>query len=88
LLTDDQIEATISEAFRPFPCTIEILPERLVRFKVRKQWTRMSIYTEPGIPIEPLREESDLRELLRSVRLVLVRRATGLALSNSTRMCG
>ena len=79
LLTDDQIEATISEAFRPFPCTIEILPGRLVRFKVRKQWTRMSIYTEPGIPIEAMREESDLRELLRSVRLVLARRGYRLS---------
>jgi hypothetical protein len=44
-----------------------------MRFKVIKQWTRTPIYTEPGIPIETLREDDDLRELLRSVRLLLAK---------------
>ena len=75
LLTDDEIKAIIRGAFRPLPCTVEILPDRLMRSQVRKQWTRTSIYTEPSIPIETLREDGDLRELLRSVCLLLTKRS-------------
>jgi hypothetical protein len=43
-----------------------------------KQKNPMPIYTELGIPIEVLREESDLRELLRSVRRLLEKRGSAL----------
>ena len=50
-----------------------------MRFQVIKQWTRTAIYTEPGIPIETLREDRDLRELLRTVRLLLAKRGYQLS---------
>ena len=62
LLADDEIQAIIREAFRPLRCVVEILPDRLMRFQVIKQWTRTAIYNEPGIPIETLREDRDLRD--------------------------
>ena len=71
MLTDDEIEAIIKQAFKPFRCVVEILPDRQMRFQVIKQKTPTPIYTEPGIPIEVLREDSDLRYLLRSVRRLL-----------------
>jgi hypothetical protein len=78
LLGDDEIEAIIREAFRPCRC-VDILPGRLISFHVIKQCARMAIYTEPGIPIEPLREVSDLRELLRTVRLLFAKRGYQLS---------
>ena len=71
MLTDDEIGALTREAFRPLRCVIEILPDSQLRFQVIKQWRPTPIYTEPGIPIEVLREDGDLRELLRSVRRLL-----------------
>ena len=79
LLPDDEIQAIIRKAFRPLHCVVEILPDRLMRFQVIKQWTRTAIYTEPGIPIETLREDRDLRELLRTVRLLLAKRGYQLS---------
>jgi len=74
LLTDDEIKAITREAFRPLRCVVEILPDRQLRFQVIKRRIPTPIYTEPGIPLEVLREDSDLRELLRSVRLLLEKR--------------
>jgi hypothetical protein len=74
LLTDDEIKAITREAFRPLRCVVEILPDRQLRFQVIKQKRPTPIYTELGIPIEVLREDRDLRELLRSVRLLLEKR--------------
>ena len=71
MLTDDEIKAITREAFRPLRCVIEILPDSQLRFQVIKQRRPTPIYTEPGIPIEVLREDGDLRELLRTVRLLL-----------------
>ena len=79
MLTDDEIGAFTREAFRPLRCVIEILPDSQLRFQVIKQWRPTPIYTEPGIPIEVLREDGDLRELLRSVRLLLEKRGYGLS---------
>ena len=79
LLSDDEIKAVIKHAFKPFRCVVEILPDRQMRFQVIKQKRTTPIYTEPGIPIEVLRKESDLRELLRSVRLLLEKRGYGLS---------
>ena len=75
-LTNDALKAiTITrEAFRPLRCVVEILPDRQLRFQVIKQRNPTPIYTEPGIPLEVLREDSDLRELLRSVRILLEKR--------------
>jgi hypothetical protein len=75
MLTDDEINALIREAFRPLRCVIEILPDGELRFQVIKRKNPTLIYTEPGIPIEVLRDDGDLRELLRSVRLLLGARA-------------
>jgi hypothetical protein len=78
LLTDHEIKAIIREAFRPLRCVVELLPDwlpdRQVRFRVIKQKRPTPIYTEPGIPVEVLRADSDLRELLRSVRRLLQKR--------------
>jgi len=74
MLTDDEIKAITREAFRPLRSDIEILPDSQLRFQVIKQRRPTPIYTEPGIPIEVLREDGDLRELLRSVRLLLEKR--------------
>ena len=71
MLTDDEIEAIIKQAFQPLRCVVEILPDRQMRFQVIKQKKPTPIYTEPGIPIEVLRDDSDLRYLLRSVRRLL-----------------
>ena len=71
LLTDEAIEASIKQAFKPFRCVVEILPDRHMRFQVIKQRRPTPIYTEPGIPIEAMREDDDLLELLRSVRRIL-----------------
>jgi hypothetical protein len=83
MLTDDKIEAIIKQAFKPLRCVVEILPDRQMRFQVIKQKKPTPIYTEPGIPIEVLRDDSDLRYLLRSVRRLLKEKATGLALGDS-----
>lgn len=74
MLTDDEIKALIREAFRPLRCVIEILPDQQLRFQVIKQKHPTPIYTEPGIPIEVLREDDDLRGLLHSVRRLLEER--------------
>jgi hypothetical protein len=37
LLTDDEIKAMIKQAFTPFRCVVEILPDRQMRFQVIKQ---------------------------------------------------
>ena len=79
LLPDDEIQAIIREAFRPLRCVVEILPDRQLRFQVIKQKRPTPIYTEPGIPIEVLREDRDLGELLRSVRLLLEERGYRLS---------
>ena len=71
MLTDDEIKALIREAFRPLRCGIGIHPDGQLRFQVIKQGNQTPVYTEPGIPIEVLREDGDLRELLRTVRLLL-----------------
>ena len=78
-LTLHKITSITKEAFRPLRCVVEILPDRQLRFQVIKQRNPTPIYTEPGIPIETLREESDLRELLRSVRLLLAKRGYELS---------
>jgi len=74
LLTDDEIKAIIEPAFKPFACVVESRPNRTMRFRVIKGRTQTPIYIEPGIPIDVLREESDLRELLHSVRRLLQKR--------------
>lgn len=79
LLTDDEIKVLTKDAFRPLRCLVEILPDRQMRFQVIKQRSLTPIYTEPGIPVEVLREESDLLELLRSVRRVLEKRGYRLS---------
>ena len=79
LLSDDEIKAVIKHAFKPFRCVVEILPDRQMRFQVIKQKRTTPIYTEPGIPIKTLREDSDLRELLRRVRVLLERRGHRLS---------
>ena len=78
MLTDDEIKAIIKQAFKPFRCVVEILPGQM-RFQVLKKSKPTPIYTEPGIPIEVLREDSDLRELLRSVRRLLEKRGHQLS---------
>ena len=70
-LTDDELKAITRDAFRPLRCVVEILPDRQLRFQVIKRRIPTPIYTEPGIPLEVLREDSDLRELLGSVRQLL-----------------
>jgi hypothetical protein len=81
MLTDDEIKALIREAFRPLRCVIEILPDGQLRFQVIKRKNPTPVYTESGIPIEVLREnEAGLRELLRSVRLLLEKRGYRLNL--------
>ena len=75
----NEITAITREAFRPLRCVVEILPDRQLRFQVIKQKKATPIYTEPGIPIEVLCEGSDLRELLRSVRLLLEKRGYRLS---------
>jgi hypothetical protein len=67
---DEEIKALIKQAFKPLRCVVEILPNRQIRFQVIKRTRPTPIYTEPGIPLEVLRED-DLRELLRSVRRLL-----------------
>ena len=79
LLTDDEIKAITRESFKPFRCVVEILPDRQMWFEVINQKRPTPIYTEPGIPIELLREETDLRELLRSVRRLLEARGYRLS---------
>ena len=74
LLTDDEIKAMIKQAFKPFRCVVEILPDRQMRFQVIKQKRPTPVYTETGIPIEVLRADNDLRELLLSVRRLLDKR--------------
>ncbi len=74
MLTDDEIKALISEAFRPLRCVIGIHPDGQLRFQLIKQREPTTIYTELGIPIEVLREDDDLRGLLHSVRLLLEKR--------------
>ena len=66
-----QIKAVIKQAFKPFRCVVEILPDRQMRFQVLNKTKPTPIYTEPGIPIEVLHEDSDLWELLPSVRRLL-----------------
>ena len=78
-LTDEEIKAVIKQAFKPFRCVVEILPDRQMRFQVLNKTKPTPIYTEPGIPIEVLREDSDLRELLRSVRRLLEKRGHQLS---------
>jgi hypothetical protein len=73
-LTDDEIKDITREAFRPLRCIVEILPDRQIRFQVIKQRHPTPVYTEPGIPIEVVREDDNLRELLGSVRGVLHQR--------------
>ena len=77
-LTDDELKAITREAFRPLRCIVEILPDQQLRFQVIKQRNPTPIYTEPGIPIESLREDDDLRELLGSVRTLLEARGYSL----------
>ena len=77
-LTDYELKAITREAFRPLRCIVEILPDRQLRFQVIKQRNPTPIYTEPGIPIESLREDDDLRELLGSVRTLLEARGYSL----------
>jgi hypothetical protein len=79
VLTDEEIKAAIKQAFKPFRCVVVILPDRQIRFRVLTRTQPTSIYTEPGIPIEVLREDSDLRELLRSVRRLLEKRGYQLS---------
>ena len=79
MLTDEEIKAVIKQAFKPFRCVVVILPDRQIRFRVLTRTQPTSIYTEPGIPIELLREDSDLRELLRSVRRLLEKRGYQLS---------
>ena len=74
MLTDDEIGAFTREAFRPLRCVIEILLDGQLRFQVIKQKNSTPVYTEPGIPIDVLREADDLRGLLHSVRLLLEKR--------------
>src|SRR5215207_6501064 len=71
LPTDDEIAATIREAFRPLRCIVEILPNQQLSFQLIKHTKPTPIYTEPGIPIDVLRQDDNLRELLRSVSLLL-----------------
>ena len=79
LLSDDEIKAVIKHAFKPFRCVVEILPDRQMRFQVIKQKNQKPVYTEPGIPIEVLREDDDLRQLLCSVRRLLEARGYRLS---------
>ena len=74
LLTDDEITAITRDAFRPLGCVVEILPDQQLRFQVLKQKKPTPVYTEPGIPIEVLRDVDGLRELLRSVRRLVEER--------------
>ncbi len=74
LPTNDEITAITGDAFTPLGCVVEISPDQQLRFQVLKQKKPTPIYIEPGIPIHVLREDSDLRELLRSVRLLLEKR--------------
>jgi len=46
---------------------------------VIKQKNQKPVYTEPGIPIEVLREDDDLRQLLCSVRRLLEARGYRLS---------
>jgi len=75
----DEITAITRESFRPLRCVVEILPDQKLSFQVIKQKNPTPIYTELGIPIEVLREDSDLRELLRSVRRLLEKRGYRLS---------
>ena len=77
-LTLDEITSITKEAFRPLRCVVEILPDRQLRFQVIKRRMPTPIYTERGIPLEVLREDSDLRELLGSVRRLLEARGYSL----------
>jgi len=79
MLTDDEIKALIREAFRPLRCVIDIVPDGQLRFHVIKQKNQKPVYTEPGIPIEVLREDDDLRQLLCSVRRLLEARGYRLS---------
>ena len=79
MLTDDEISALIAQAFRPLRCVIEILPDGQLGFQVIKQKNQKPVYTEPGIPIEVLREDDDLRQLLCSVRRLLEARGYRLS---------
>jgi len=79
MLTDDEIKALIREAFRPLRCVIDIVPDGQLRFQVIKQKNQKPVYTEPGIPIEVLREDDDLRQLLCSVRRLLEARGYRLS---------
>jgi len=79
MLTDDEIKALIREAFRPLRCVIDIVPDGQLRFQVIKQENQKPVYTEPGIPIEVLREDDDLRQLLCSVRRLLEARGYRLS---------
>ena len=78
-LTLDEITSITREAFRPLRCIVEILPDQQLRFQVIKQRNPTPIYTEPGIPIESLREDDDLPELLVSVRRLLEARGYRLS---------
>ena len=78
-LTDEEIKAISKQAFKPLRCVVEILPDRQMRFQAIKQRTPTPIYTEAGIPIEVLRDDSDLRYLLRSVRRLLEKRGYQLS---------
>ena len=71
MLTDEEIKAVIEHAFKPFRCAVEILPNRQIRFQVIHKNKPTQLYTEPGIPLEVLREDTDLRGLLRSIRRLL-----------------
>jgi hypothetical protein len=74
MLTDNEINVLIREAFRPLRCGIGIHPDGQLRFQVIKQGNQTPVYTEPGIPIEVLRDIDGLRELLRSVRRLVEER--------------
>jgi hypothetical protein len=79
LLRHNEIKAMIEQAFKPFRCIVEILPDQQMHFQVIKQKRPTPIYTEPGIPIEAMREDHYLRELLRSVRRLSVKRGYQLS---------
>ena len=79
MLTGDEIMALIREAFRPLRCVIDIVPDGQLRSQVIKQKNQKPVYTEPGIPIEVLREDEDLRQLLCSVRRLLEARGYRLS---------
>jgi hypothetical protein len=71
LLTDDETKAMFKQAFKPLRCVVEILRDRQMRFQVIKQKRPTPMSTEPGVPIEAMREDDELWELLRSVRRLL-----------------